>query len=131
MPWGVRAAAEKILVRFEQTDGHVPLQGLRELLDDLWSNLDLKWSEIQTAAAIAIAQIRDPEPVVEDVIIQFASAFRRKPEDIRDKVSTVSDHNLAGTEPMGGQFCSGSDICCKYNYVQMSADVKLFMSAYD
>ena len=107
MPWGVREAAEKILVRFEQTDGHVPLQGLRELLEDLWSNLDLKWSEIQTAVAIAIAQIRDPEPVVEDVITQFASAFRTEQEDMRDKVATVSHDNLAGTEPIGGQAIAG------------------------
>jgi hypothetical protein len=107
-PWGVRAAAEKILVRFEQADGHVPLQGLPELLDGFWSHLDLKWSEIETAAAIAIAQIRDPEPVVEDVITQFASAFRGKPEDIRDKVATVSHDNLAGTEPVGGLLIAGS-----------------------
>ena len=106
-PWGVRAAAEAILTRLEQSDAQVPLQGLRDLVEDRWSSakvgLDLRMSDVAAAAAIAITQISEPVPVVDDVITDFAVAFRKKPEDIRDKVAAASHDLFVGTLPIADQ----------------------------
>lgn len=99
----MRRAAEAILTQLEQADSHVPLQGLRQLIIDLWSELDLKMSDLATAAAIAITQVREPELVVDSIIAQFTAAFRKRPEDLRDKVTAASHDLVAATRPIASQ----------------------------
>jgi hypothetical protein len=56
-------------------------------------------SDIAAAAAIAIAQIREPAPMIDAVTKDFAAALRKKPEDIRDKVTAASRDFSTGTLP--------------------------------
>ena len=121
-PWIVRAVAEKILAQLEQIDSHLSVQGWGEVLSVLREDVDLRRSELAAAAAIAIAQIREPPAVIDGAIRGLAPRVGATPEELRDRV-TAALQDLAADTRRIGELKAGPPNALNHNLEELAREM--------
>jgi len=91
----VDQAAERLVKHLEGTEAGKPVADLKEHIDDIRDGLDLRRSDLVDAAVLALAQLQEPQAVIDGVIAEVATALKATPQKIADKMKAHVADGLA------------------------------------